>query len=44
MPPKTGLINTNIDRTKITAPRPIWAIRTQAGDLSILKWKPPLES
>ena len=42
-PPKTGLIKTSIDRIKITAPRPIWAIRTQPGDLSIFKWKPPLE-
>ena len=44
MPPITGFINTNIDRTKIIAPRPIWAIRTQPGDLSRLKWKSPLES
>ena len=42
--PITGLINTSIDRTKITAPKPIWAIRIQPGDLSILKLKSPLQS
>jgi hypothetical protein len=42
-PPITGLSKTSIDRIKITAPRPIWAIRIQPGDLSIFKWKPPSE-
>jgi hypothetical protein len=43
-PPKTGFINTNIDRIKITAPKPIWAIRTQPGDLSIFKSDSPLNN
>ncbi len=44
MPPITGLSNTTIDRIKIIIPRPIWAARTQTGDLSILKKRSPLES
>ena len=37
MLPSIGLINTTIDNAKIIKPKPIWAIRTQPGDFSMLK-------
>ena len=43
-PPITGLSNTNIDRTKITTPKPIWAILPSLEIYQYSIWKSPLES